>query len=68
MNSYPNSWIRLTRVGNMFTGYLSTDGTNWTVVSSVSMALPTTIYLGFAVASRAAGQLATAQFRDVSLS
>jgi regulation of enolase protein 1 (concanavalin A-like superfamily) len=67
-NSYPNSWIRLTRVGNTFTGYFSTDGVNWTVVSSTTMALPSTIYLGFAVCSRTAGQLATAQFRDVSLS
>src|SRR5205814_5218037 len=66
-NSYPNSWIRLARVGNTFTGYFSTAGVNWTVVSSMTMALPSTIYLGFAVCSRTAGQLATAQFRDVTV-
>jgi regulation of enolase protein 1 (concanavalin A-like superfamily) len=68
LNSYPNSWVRLTRVGNTFTGYFSTDGVAWTVVSTVTMALPSTVYVGFAVASRTNGSLATAQFRDVSLS
>jgi fibronectin type 3 domain-containing protein/regulation of enolase protein 1 (concanavalin A-like superfamily) len=66
-NSYPNSWIRLARVGDTFTGYFSTDGVSWTVISSATVSMSSTIYLGFAVASRAAGQLATAQFRDVSL-
>jgi regulation of enolase protein 1 (concanavalin A-like superfamily) len=66
-NSYPNSWIRLTRVGNTFTGYFSADGASWTVISSVTVSMSSTIYLGFAVASRTAGQLATAQFRDTSL-
>jgi len=66
-NSYPNSWVRLTRVGDTFTGYFSADGVNWTVISSVNISMSSTIYLGFAVASRTAGQLATAQFRDTSL-
>ena len=34
--SFPNDWLRLKRVGNTYTGYSSTDGVNWTVLSSVT--------------------------------
>src|SRR5262249_15751408 len=27
--TYPNSWLRLVRQGNVFTGYRSDDGTTW---------------------------------------
>jgi hypothetical protein len=49
--SFPNVWVRLTRVGNVFTGYTSTNGGTWTALSSVTLALPATLYLGLAVAS-----------------
>src|ERR1043165_453915 len=29
--NYPNAWLRLTRVGSVFTGYRSADGINWVV-------------------------------------
>lgn len=32
--SPPDAWVRLTRVGNIFTGYYSTDGVSWIQVSS----------------------------------
>jgi len=28
--TYPNAYVRLTRQGNVFTGYSSPDGVNWT--------------------------------------
>ncbi|HMO25115.1 MAG TPA: choice-of-anchor D domain-containing protein, partial [Tepidisphaeraceae bacterium] len=28
--SYPNAWVRPRRVGNTYTAFVSTDGTNWT--------------------------------------
>jgi hypothetical protein len=49
--SFPGAWVRLSRVGNLFTGYYSTDGVNWTVASTYTLALPNTLYLGLAVAS-----------------
>ena len=61
--SYPNVWVRLTRVGNVFTGYYSTNGTAWTQMSSVTIALPTTIDLGLAVASNNSTQTTTTQLR-----
>ena len=64
--AYPNTWLRLTRVGNVFTGYRSTDGMNWTIVgTSRTVALPQTVYFGMAVTSHNTSRLATAQFRDL---
>src|SRR5438034_3753707 len=63
--SYPNEWLRLKRVGNVFTGYRSTDGVNWTQVGTVTLALPSTLYFGMAAVSKNTSQLATAQFRSM---
>jgi len=62
--NYPNTWLRLNRVGNLFTGFGSYDGTNWTQLGSVTIAMPTQIYVGLAVASHNISQLTTAQFLD----
>jgi hypothetical protein len=62
--NYPNTWLRLKRVGNDFTGYAGFDGQNWTPLGTANLTLPGTVYFGFAVASHNAGQLATAAFRD----
>jgi fibronectin type 3 domain-containing protein/regulation of enolase protein 1 (concanavalin A-like superfamily) len=66
-STFPNGWLRLTRVGNVFTGYSSIDGATWTVVSSVTLSLPTTMYIGMAVASHVTGVTTTAQFKDLTL-
>lgn len=65
--SFPNAWLRMTRVGNTFTTYASNDGASWTVVSSVTLSLPATMYVGMAVSSRQTGVSTTAAFRDFSL-
>lgn len=62
--NYPNTWLRLKRVGDDFTGYAGFDGQNWTQLGTANLTLPTTVYFGFAVSSHNAGQLATAAFRD----
>jgi hypothetical protein len=59
---YPNTWLRLNRAGNVFTGFGSYDGTNWTQLGTVTIAMPAQIYLGLAVASHNTNQLTTAQF------
>src|SRR5262245_19703614 len=33
----PNVWVRVVRSGGNFLGYKSTDGVNWTLVSSVKL-------------------------------
>ena len=55
--------MRLTRVGNVFTGYYSANGKTWTKMSSITLALPTTIDLGLGVASNATNITTTAQLR-----
>jgi len=64
--AYPNVWVRLQRIGNVFNGYTSTDGINWTLMSSVTVALPTTIDLGLAVASNVSTTTTTAVLEDYS--
>jgi fibronectin type 3 domain-containing protein/regulation of enolase protein 1 (concanavalin A-like superfamily) len=63
--SYPNTWLRLKRVGDTFSGYRSTDGVNWTLVGSRTVDLPDTVYFGMAVTSHNVAQTVTAQFRDL---
>ena len=63
--NYPNTWLRLNRAGNTFTGFASYDGQMWTQLGSATIAMPSQIYLGLSVSSRSASAAATAQFRDI---
>lgn len=60
-------WVRLVRSGNTFTGYKSTNGTSWTLVSSVNITMANSVYLGLAVTSHNNGVLCTAVFDSVSV-
>ncbi|HWQ92362.1 MAG TPA: lamin tail domain-containing protein, partial [Clostridia bacterium] len=62
--NYPNTWVRLKRAGNLFTGYASYDAKNWTQLGSANMNLAAQLYLGFAVSSQDEDGNATAQFAD----
>ncbi len=64
--NYPNTWIRLKRSGNEFTGYFSTDGKTWKEFSNFSMKLNKKVFLGLAVTSHNTKETATAAFRDIS--
>ena len=59
-------WVRLTRVGNVFQGYTSADGVNWTSVGSVTMTLPSQVYFGLCVTSQNTAQLNTSSFDGVT--
>jgi len=63
---YPNTWIRLKRAGNDFTGYYSTDGKNWKPFTTYSLELPSKICLGLAVTSHNTKESAKAIFRDIA--
>jgi hypothetical protein len=62
--NYPNTWLRLNRVGSVFTGFGSCDGTNWTQLGTATIPMPSEIYLGLAVASHNTNQPTTAEFVD----
>jgi len=64
--NYPNTWLRLQRVGNTFTGYAGYDGQTWTVLGSDTISLSNRVYLGFWVSSNGTNQVTTAQFRDMT--
>jgi RHS repeat-associated protein len=58
-------WTKLTRTGNVFSGYISLDGVNWTqVATSQTITMAQNVYIGLAVSS----QYITATFDNVSVS
>jgi regulation of enolase protein 1 (concanavalin A-like superfamily) len=65
--NYPNTWIRLKRTGNDFTGFYSADGKSWKPFTSFRMELAKKIYLGLAVTSHNTRQSATAIFSNIVL-
>lgn len=65
--SYPNTWIRLQRSGDVFTGYYSPDGHSWTVYATYTLKLPQKLYLGLAVTSHDTKKSTTAVFSNVKV-
>jgi regulation of enolase protein 1 (concanavalin A-like superfamily) len=65
--NYPNTWIRLKRAGNDFTGFYSTDGKAWKAFTTFTMELSKKVYLGLAVTSHNTKESTTAVFRDISV-
>ena len=59
-------WVKLTRVGNTFTGYHPPDGSTWTQIGSASITMATSGYIGLAVTSHNDGTLSTANFDNIS--
>ena len=60
--NFPNTWLRLSRVGSVFTGYGSYDGQNWTPLGAASIAMTDPIYVGLAVTSNDTNAPTTALF------
>lgn len=60
-------WLKLNRTGQIFTGSVSPDGANWTVINSRSLAMSANLLVGLAVCSRNNGFLDTAVFDNVSV-
>ncbi len=63
----PNTWVRLTRVGNVITAFKSSNGTNWTQVGSLNASFPANCYVGLVVASGSTGTLNTSSFGQVTV-
>jgi hypothetical protein len=61
-------WVRLRRAGNVFTAYISPNGTTWTQRgSSVTIQMSASTFVGLAVTSHRDGALATASFSSVNV-
>jgi len=61
-------WIKVTRVGDVFTGYESADGTSWNPVGSpVTISMSHEVTIGLAAASQGTyGMTGTATFSNVA--
>jgi len=63
--TFPDTWIRLKRVGNKFSGYTGTDGKTWKEYASFNLDLHEKVYLGAAVTSHNTAEFTTAKFRNI---
>ncbi len=63
----PDTWVRIVRVGNVFYGYTSADGWNWTSAIWGTVPMTSTINFGFAVSSGSSGVLSTATFDNATI-
>ena len=61
------AFVRLTRVGNVFTAERSADGDAWSTVGRQTIAMAATIHVGLAVSSHVDGTLAAAAFDGVAV-
>ncbi|WP_428243887.1 discoidin domain-containing protein [Gynuella sp.] len=68
-SSNSSYWVKLERIGNIITGYISPDGTNWaaTDVGRINAPVPDTIYVGLVVSSVANGTLNHSTFSHVQI-
>jgi hypothetical protein len=76
---YPPMWVRLTRIGNTFTGYYSVNGVhwieqeNWSLDGDDAARNPATIemardvYIGLFATSHRSGEIRTYTFENVSV-
>jgi subtilase family serine protease len=58
-------YVKLVRVGSLFTGYVSSNGTTWTEVSSATITMTGTIYIGLFDGSVNSAALSTDTFDHV---
>lgn len=61
-------WLKLTRGGNTFTAWISSNGTSWTTLGSpVTVSMASSVYVGLAATSEKNTTTCTAVFDNVSL-
>jgi hypothetical protein len=60
-------WLRLSRSGTVVTAYRSMNGTSWVYLARADIGFSGTVYVGFAVSSNGASQLATGTFDSTAL-
>jgi hypothetical protein len=68
-NSAPSYWLKLKRIGNIITGYVSPDGSNWAATDGgrIDAPVPDTICVGLIVSEAANGTLNNSTFSNVQI-
>jgi regulation of enolase protein 1 (concanavalin A-like superfamily) len=60
-------WVKLTRVGDLFSAYESDDGNTWSPIGTETIPMSASVFIGFAVTSHNTTSPATASFDSVSI-
>ena len=60
-------WVKMQRIGDVFTAYESADGLNWTLVGTETIPMGTTVYVGLAVTSHTTTASVTCTFDSISI-
>lgn len=63
----PNAWLKLTREGDVFRGYTSANGADWTLVGQTTIEMGSVVTAGLAVTSHKYDTLNTTRFDHVSV-
>lgn len=66
-NTNINTWYRLTRKGKLITSEYSSNGSNWTQISSLEMDFSNMIFLGLAATSNHASETGNVVFSEISV-
>jgi hypothetical protein len=64
--TYPDTWVRLVRIGNTITGYYGQSGVDWTQIGTYSISTAS-LYVGLATTSHNTSSVTTAEYRDLFL-
>ncbi len=67
LNPAPDNWVRITRTGDTFATYVSKDAVTWSLLGSVRLPFPQSLYIGLAVSSRSGTSLNTVSFDHVTV-
>jgi hypothetical protein len=62
----PPYWVKIERMGDTLSGYVSADGNFWSTLGSTIIAMEDPIYIGICVTSHAAGEDRTFEFDSIS--
>ena len=61
-------WVKLVRNGSTFSGYISNDGTTWTLVGTSTVNMSSTVTIGLAVTAHDPSLTNKATFSNVAVS
>ncbi len=61
----PPYWVKIERMGDTFTGYVSADGSSWSLIGTTSVVMTDPVCIGLCVTSHQAGEQRTFQFDGI---
>jgi regulation of enolase protein 1 (concanavalin A-like superfamily) len=64
---FPDAWVRLDKIGNVFTAYASDDGLNWVKIGQTTIPMTGSVTTGLIVCSHNGSELNTSTFENVTV-